>query len=179
MAAPPHKTLQELAGSWKLNKSLSDDISPVFAVQGINGLLRKAMTSAPVKVKIRQPKVNHYTFTQYATAASVPGTSQQYLLDNEWRTEMDASYGDVTGRSLWVDLSHVKETMTDVGGDWEEGDGRLILADGGKPDKKWTVRNIWGFEEFAGKRRFVQRLKVSNKKGEQAFIEMVYDFVKD
>lgn len=126
--------LQDLAGSWKLNKSLSDDISSVFVVQGINGLLRKAMSSASVKVKIRQPKANHYTFSQYAKAASIPGTSQQYLVDNEWRIEKDALYGDVTRRNLWVDLSQVKETMTDIGGDWDAGDGRLILADGGKPN---------------------------------------------
>lgn len=179
MAAPSHKTLPDLAGLWKLNKQLSDDISPVLAVQGINGLLTKAMSSASIKVKIRQPKEDQYTFIQYATAASIPGTSQQYLLDNDWRTEKDALYGDVTGRSLWVSLGQIQETMADIGGDWEESEGRLILADGGKPDAKWTVRTIWGFEELAGGRRFVQRLKEWNKKGEQAIIKMVYDFVKD
>ena len=85
-----------------------------------------------IKVKIRQPKEDQYTFNQYATAASIPGTSQQYLLDNERRTEKDALYGDVTGRSLWVDLGQIQEAMADMGGDWEEGDGRLIVADGGK-----------------------------------------------
>lgn len=58
--------------------------------------------------------------------------------------------------------------MTDVGEDWEEGDGRLILAEGENSDKKWTVRTIWGFEELSGGREFVQRLNVWNKKGEQA-----------
>ena len=144
MTAPFHKTLHDLAGLWKLNKQLSDDISPVLAVQGINGLLTKAMSSASIKVKFRQPKEDQYTFNQYATAASIPGTSQQYLLDNEWRTEKDALYGDVTGRSLWVDLGQIQETMADMGGDWEEGDGRLVLADGGKSDAKWTVRTILG-----------------------------------
>lgn len=95
----------------------SDDISPVFAVQGINALLRTAMSSASVKADIRPPMANQYTFGQCATAASIPGTSQQYLLDNEWRTEKDASCSNVTGRSLWVDSSQVKETMKAIGGD--------------------------------------------------------------
>lgn len=58
--------------------------------------------------------------------------------------------------------------MTDEGEDWEEGDGRLVLADGENCDEMWTVRTIWGFEELSGGREFVQRLNVWNKKGEQA-----------
>lgn len=45
------------------------------------------------------------------------------------------------------------------------------LAHWEKPDTKWTVRTIWGFEELAGRTKFVQRLQVWNRKGEQAIIK--------
>lgn len=52
MAAPPHKTLCNLRGQWKLNKSLSDEIAPILALQGNNTLLRKAISSASVTLNI-------------------------------------------------------------------------------------------------------------------------------
>lgn len=55
---------------------------------------------------------------------------------------MHALYVDVTGKRLWVDSSQVDEMMTDIGEGWEEGDGRLILAEGKKPDEQRTVMTV-------------------------------------
>lgn len=55
MAAPPHKTLQSLAGRWKLNKNQSDEFDQILAIQGVNALLRRAISVASVQLKISQP----------------------------------------------------------------------------------------------------------------------------
>ena len=81
MAAPTDVTLQNLAGKWTLNKELSDDFSAVLALQGVIVLIRKAVGTASVHLKITQPSANELNMAQTATAASIPGTTEEYILD--------------------------------------------------------------------------------------------------
>ena len=177
MAAPSNKTLTNLSGTWHLNKRLSNDITKILALQGTNALLRQAISAASVTLTISQPQPNEYQIKQTATSASIPGTTEQYVLDYKWRQNHDAFFGDVRGRSRWITVEEAVREYADVKGDWEEErDGRLILAEGGKPDQSWTARRIWGFEEVGGERRYTQRAKVGNKSGEEVTVMMVYDF---
>lgn len=176
MAAPPHKTLQNLKGEWKLNKSLSDSIEPILAAQGTNSMLRKTIASASVTLAITQSNPEEYSIKQSATSAGIPGTTEQYVLDYEWRMNHDAFFGQVKGRSKWVDLSEAKEIMDPIPGEWEDDGGKVILAEGGKPDESWSASRIWGFEQVGGDRRYTQRVKVSGKDGEEVRVKMVYDF---
>lgn len=64
------------------------------------------------------------------------------------------------------------------------GIGKKVMAHssswiGGKPDQKWTLRSVWGFEDLADGSHFGQRLKLWNRKGEQAIIKVMYDFIKE
>ena len=173
------KTLHNLSGKWKLNKSISDDITQVLAIQGTNVLLRKAIATASVTLDITQPHENEYSIKQTATSASIPGTTEQYSLDFQWRDNKDPFFGDVRGRSKWIDAEEVKEKYSDLGSGLEpEEDGKFILAEGGKPDETWSAFRIWGFEEIDGQRRYVQRVKVWNKGGEEVRVNMVYDYVE-
>ncbi|ERF75476.1 hypothetical protein EPUS_07008 [Endocarpon pusillum Z07020] len=109
MSAPPEKTLKTLSGNWKLNKSLSDDISPVLELQGVNTLLRKAISAASVHLRISQVSENEIHIAQTATAAGIPGTTEQYILDYQWRENNDPFFGQIKGRSRWIDRSEVDE----------------------------------------------------------------------
>ena len=176
MAAPTHKTLKNLNGKWKLNKALSDDITEILALQGTNIVVRKAISSASVTLTISQPSENEYHIKQTATSASIPGTTEQYILDHEWRNNKDAFFGEVRGRSKWVSLDEAKD-MKGVEGQREDcDDGKVILAEGGKEDGSWDALRVWGFEEVEGERKWVQRVKVWNKSGEVVKARMVYDF---
>lgn len=176
MAAPDSKTLQSLSGNWKLNKDLSDDFAPVLALQGVNVLVRKAVGVASVQLKITQesPDVLHMENT--ATAASIPGTSEDYTLDFEWRTSHDPFFGDVQGRSRWITQQEAKENGAN--GDWSEDDsaGKLIQAVGKKPDDAWTATHLLGFENVGGERRHTRRVKVVSRDGEEVVVRMVYDY---
>ena len=104
---------------------------------------------------------------QAISAASVTLTISQPQ-PNEYQIKQTATSASIPGTT---------EQYADVKGDWEEErDGRLILAEGGKPDQSWTARRIWGFEEVGGERRYTQRAKVGNKSGEEVTVMMVYDF---
>ncbi|KAI4149080.1 MAG: hypothetical protein L6R39_002616 [Caloplaca ligustica] len=182
MAAPSSKTLGDLAGKYKLNKSLSTaDVASILALQGTSTLIRTAIASASVTLTISQPRSNEYKIEQTATAASIPGTTEQYILDGEWHTNHDAFFGEVRGRSQWISLDEGKAKVQGVidGSSWEDSDkGKLILAEGGSTDGKWEAFRIWGFEGIAGERRYTQSVRVWNKEGKEAEGKMVYDFMR-
>ncbi|KAL8931921.1 MAG: hypothetical protein Q9216_007026 [Gyalolechia sp. 2 TL-2023] len=187
------KTLANLAGKWHLNKPLSstDVVPAILALQGTSLPIRKAISTASVTLRISQPQRNEYTIEQTATAASIPGTTERYILDGEWRTNHDAFFGEVRGRSRWVGLEEAESMMrhgvtAGEGDDDDDGrdvdddddDGRVILAEGGSTDGKWDALRIWGFEEIEGERRYTQRVKVRNRDGEEVEGKMVYDFIE-
>jgi hypothetical protein len=182
MAAPPNKSLQSLSGNWQLNKTCSDDFSSVLALQGVNVLIRKTATAASIHLKISQSDSQHLEMAQSITSGKIPGTTEEYTLDYEWRTNEDSFFGEVSGRSRWVSVGEARETGVvneDEGeGEWIEGDseGMLIHAEGRK-EGEWEASHLWGFEVVEGERRHTRRVRVSNSKGEELRVRMVYDFV--
>ena len=76
-----------------------DDFAPVLKLQGVNLLIRKAREMASVHLKITQPSKNEVRTELTATAASIQGTAEAYVLDWEWRKNHDAFFGDIEGRS--------------------------------------------------------------------------------
>ena len=181
MAAPPNITLQNLSGRYTLNKSYSDDFSKVLALQGVNTLIRKAATAASVHMTITQPFPDKIKMAQSVTAGKIPGTTEDYTLDWEWRSNEDSFFGTVEGRSRWVSVMDGRQSgVVDQGeGDWIEGDseGKLIQAEGKKPDGEWEAAHLWGFEIVDGERRHTRRVLVKNNKGDELMVRMVYDFV--
>ena len=176
MTAPKEKTLQDLSGKWTLNKDLSDDFSPVLEVQGVNALIRKAIGAASVHLKITQPSKMELRMEQTATAAAIPGTTEEYTLDWEWRSNHDAFFGDIEGRSRWISQSEAVDNGAE--GDWikDDSEGKLIQAIGKKPDGAWTATHLWGFEEVSDQRRHTRRVKVVDKEGKELKVRMVYDY---
>lgn len=132
------KTLANLAGRYNLNKSLSTaDIVSILELQGKPTLIHKAIASASVTWTIPQPSSNEYKIEQIATAASIPGNTEQYILDGEWGANKDAFFGEVRGRSQWIGLDEAKAKGEDLAGVWEDSDeGKLVLAEGGSTDGK-------------------------------------------
>jgi hypothetical protein len=181
MAAPPNITLQSLSGKYSLNKSCSDDFSKVLSLQGVNMLVRKAATAASVHLTISQPSPNEIKMAQSVTAGKIPGTTEDYTLDWEWRSNEDSFFGTVEGRSRWVNVEDGRNSGI-VGqgeGEWIEGDsdGKLIQAEGKKPDGEWEAAHLWGFEIVDGERRHTRRVLVKNNKGDELKVRMVYDYV--
>ena len=176
MSAPSSKTLKNLSGTWKLNKSLSADVSSILALQGTSSLVYKAIGSASVKLTISQPNENEYSVKQTATAAAIPGTTEQYVLDNEWRANKDPFFGEVKGRSRWISIDEAK-SIEGIDAAFEDSDdGKLILAEGGHVSGDWEAFRVWHFENLDGERRWVQSVKVWNKEGKELVGRMVYDF---
>ena len=181
MAAPPNITLQNLSGKYTLNKSYSDDFSKVLALQGVNALIRKAATAASVHLTITQPSPDNIKMAQSVTAGKIPGTTEDYTLDWDWRSNEDSFFGTVEGRSRLISVAEGRKSGI-VGqgeGEWIEGDseGKLVQAEGKKPDGEWEAAHLWGFEIVDGERMHTRRVLVRNSKGDELRVRMVYDFV--
>ena len=175
--AESKKSLAKLTGKWQLNKSLSVDVASILALQGTSLLIRKAIGSASVTLTISQLKENEYSIKQTATAAAIPGTTEQYVLDDEWRTNHDPFFGNVKGRSRWISIDEASKKL-ETETKWEDSDdGKLILAEGGQEDGGWQAFRIWGFKVIEGQRKYVQAVHVWNSKGEELEGDMVYDFI--
>jgi hypothetical protein len=180
MAAPPNKTLQSLSGKWQLNNKYSDDFSSVLAIQGVNLLVRKAATAASIHLTVTQPDEQHIKMAQSVTSGKIPGTTEEYTLDYEWRKNQDSFFGEISGRSRWVGVEEGRKTsvVNEGEGEWLEGasEGKLIHAEGRK-EGEWEASHLWGFELVDGERRHTRRVLVSNQKGEELRVRMVYDFM--
>jgi hypothetical protein len=57
-------------------------------------MIRKATNVDSVHLKIKQPSENDLQMEQTATAASIPGTTEKYILDWQWRNSHDTFFGD-------------------------------------------------------------------------------------
>lgn len=181
MAAPPSVTLQSLSGKYTLNKSYSDDFSKVLALQGVNTLVQKAAGAASIHLTITQPSINEIKMAQSVTVGKLPGTTEDYILDWQWRSNEDGFFGSIKGRSRWVSIDEGRESkiVAPEDGKWIEGDseGKLIQAEGMKADGKWQAAHLWGFEIVGGERRHTRRVHVKNDEGEELRVRMVYDYV--
>ena len=170
------KTLQNLAGTWSLNSELSDDITQVLELQGVNFIIQKAAGAASVHLKITQPSENQYDMEQTATAAGIGATTEKYILDWEWRKNHDAFFGDVEGRSRWISQDTARQNG--VEGEWKDNDsdGKLVQAEGNKADGAWRAMHLWGFEEVGHARRHTRRVNMVGKDGKELKVRMVYDY---
>ncbi|KAL8763114.1 MAG: hypothetical protein Q9184_001007 [Pyrenodesmia sp. 2 TL-2023] len=84
MAAPAEITLWDLDGYWVMSKSLSDPLDPVLALQGINWLIRKAVSLATVTMRAIETKdttgTTHIRVEQMATGG-IKGETEERKLD--------------------------------------------------------------------------------------------------
>jgi hypothetical protein len=172
-----HNPCRASPASENSTKARSDDISPILKLQGVNTLLRKAISTASVYLKISQPSENEIRMDQTATAVSIPGTTGQYILDYEWRKYRDPFFGQIRGRSRWIDRGEVEEERLKDGLDNLE-EGRLIEATGGDRRGQVSATHIWGFLEIQGERKHVRKVVVKGKNHEEVRIVMVYDWAK-
>ncbi|KAL8849139.1 MAG: hypothetical protein Q9221_005862 [Calogaya cf. arnoldii] len=174
MAAPPHKTLHNIAGRWTLNKSRSDPFTRVLSLQGVNGFICSIAAHTSVHLTISQPSYNEIHLQQTATGASIPAVTEDWILDWTGRDGHDPLFGEMKGRARWIGIDEA-----DVDGEWDRecDEGMLMQAEGNKRDDERGGTHYWGFETVDGERRYVRRIfMVNNQTGKKLGVRMVYDY---
>ncbi|RPA91392.1 hypothetical protein L873DRAFT_1819589 [Choiromyces venosus 120613-1] len=177
MAAPPTITSKNLTGKFFMNKTLSDDLDEVLKEQGVSWLIRKAISIATITLDIKhytEEGVEHIDIEQSATGG-IKGTTENRTLDWKERPHEDYLFGKLTGQSRRIKLEEVTDEFLKAG--WLEGEAKedglvesFVVSVNG-----WSAHQIWGFEEFDGKRYYTRHLKF--EKGETELLrKMVYDY---
>ncbi|KAL8774784.1 MAG: hypothetical protein Q9209_000723 [Squamulea sp. 1 TL-2023] len=178
MAAPPEKTLQNLSGKWVMNKTLSDDTDRILQMQGVGWFLRRAIALSTVTLTITEyikDDLTHIDISQVASPGGITSTEDR-ILDWEYRDHSDKVFGNVKGKSRWVKLNDVdddeflKKGWDDLEGEHVQG---YVESEGGG----WTADQVWGFETINGKRYYVRHVVV--RKGDDwKQARLVYDYQK-
>ncbi|KAK5987564.1 hypothetical protein PT974_11696 [Cladobotryum mycophilum] len=177
MAAPAERTIKDLSGHWTLNKTISDDSDPVLTLQGVGFLMRKAIGIATIQLEIKQYEddsaVTHIDIKQTALKLN---SEEARTVDDTVRPVKDNIFGDVESKSLWVSLEDAAVDDEYLKEGWlAEGDGKFVMTVATHPKNGWTAKQIWGFKEVDGVRRY-SRSVVVTKGSESKKIHMHYDY---
>jgi len=184
MAAPAEITIKDLTGQWVMNKTLSDDTDALLALQGVGWWRRRAIGLATVTLDVKQYVGDdgkpHIDIDQTATGG-IKGTFEKRTLDWEIRAHTDHIFGDLKGRSRYLNLDAVEDPFLKDG--WLEGDeekggpnGEVHIESWVENEERgWTADQIWGFAIIDGQRYYTRRVTV--KKGDEVQnVRLVYNW---
>jgi hypothetical protein len=112
-----------------------------------------------------------------ATAASIPGTTEDYDLDWHWRKSHEAFFGDFEGRSRRISQDEAMQSGAEEG--WQADDSGNPSIQAGRRQEVGRCLDgnvvVVGFEEVGGARRYTRRIKVTSKYREESKVRVVYD----
>jgi hypothetical protein len=178
------------------NKSLSDSTDPVLSLQGIGWLTRKAIGLATITQHLKQSSTTgengqpttQIDIDQFATGG-LKGTSEQRILDWQFRGHTDHLFGTLQGRTRYTTLKavveeskgqgHVEEDAKYLTEGWlkETEDGEIVESFVDNDGAKWTGWQIWGFAEINGQRMLTRRFAIRRKdKNQVVRVRLVYDW---
>ncbi|KAL3476399.1 hypothetical protein BJX99DRAFT_228070 [Aspergillus californicus] len=107
MATPADITFENYNGSWTMDRTISDPIDPVLAMQGLSWFMRTTLSWVTVTLNAKQypdasdPKVQHIDVDNVVTGG-VQGTSEQRTTDWKKREHSDTIFGRVDGQSRFL-----------------------------------------------------------------------------
>ncbi|KAL5356587.1 hypothetical protein BJX96DRAFT_143052 [Aspergillus floccosus] len=110
MAASSDISIENLTGTWMLDKQHSTDSEPLLALQGINWVVRKAIGMTEVTVKMRQfegpsPSTGnsvHQIAISQSTNVNLGGTSENRYLDWQEYPQEDHIFGKTVVQSRFI-----------------------------------------------------------------------------
>ncbi|KAH6847462.1 hypothetical protein B0I37DRAFT_145421 [Chaetomium sp. MPI-CAGE-AT-0009] len=198
MAAPANKTIGDLNGKWIMNKTLSSNIEPGLALQGISWMTRKAVGMATLTLDIKQfeappspaekptegvTSCTHIEIEQTGTAG-LKGSTEKRCLDFAFREHSDWLFGHVKGQTKFVRTEDVTDEFLKSG--WLDADAEKTGPDGTQHvlsyveslDSDWTATQIWGFKIIDDVRRYVRNVVIA-KGAERVELQLVYDYLSE
>lgn len=199
MAAPGETTIHNLSGQWTFasapvvhdetrhslittqNHALSNDVSAAMAVQGVNFILRTALSRAPISLSIEQTRDaatgEERLFTRQSTIGRT--VEEERALNWEAVATPHVIFGDVKTKARISAVHEITNMLLRDG--WEEQTEELIEVQ--SQGSGWTSWQAWGFEVIDGKRHHVRRAvlqrgaEFQEEPQEPVVVRMVYDWV--
>ncbi|KAK4248496.1 hypothetical protein C7999DRAFT_13606 [Corynascus novoguineensis] len=196
MAAPANKNIGDLNGKWIMNKTLSSNIEPGLALQGVGWVARKAVSMATLTLAVKQfvappsppadpanPAATHIEIEQTGTGG-IKASTEKRCLDDTFRDHTDWLFGHVKGKSKFLTADDIQDDYLKSG--WLEGDDEKkgpngethVISYVESYDNGWTATQIWGFKIIDGVRRHVRNVLIT-KGGERVELQLVYDWLSE
>ncbi|KAI0506265.1 hypothetical protein F5B22DRAFT_650823 [Xylaria bambusicola] len=182
MAAPSEINVSDVTGRWALNRALSDQLEPLFTLQGIPWIIRKVINFASLELQYtKDPPSDPTAATSFSFKQTVrPGgfdTINRYVLDGDKRTDTVPIFGEVTMYAKYLNRDEVtlEQTLgTGIQGDAEK-DVAIIEVTESK-SMGWKAETVWVFETIDGEYRLCKYNRIW--KGDQsAKAKMVHDYI--
>lgn len=162
-------------------------------------MTRKAIGVATITLNVKQytdaSGITHIDIDQTATGG-ISGTSEKRELNWEASSHSDHVFGKLEGRSRWINADAISQPLPDyevtekeasfLSQGWIEDDSENGGPNGERhidsfvrnKDKKWTARQIWGFQMIDGERRYVRKVVVKEIGGsKEHYVTLIYDWI--
>ncbi|TGZ81968.1 hypothetical protein EX30DRAFT_305738 [Ascodesmis nigricans] len=180
MAAPKDMTTLDISGVFYMNKSLGDDLSEVFVLQGMSWITRKALGVANITLHISHKKNDagvEVIDIDQTLSGGIKGTSEHREMDYEERGHEDHIFGKVVGKSRRLAIADVKDDHLRSGFPEELNAEGLIESIVENAENDWIAHQVWGFENIGGEKRYVRHLVLTcPNRGKRLEKKMVYDY---
>ncbi|KAI5799000.1 hypothetical protein EDC01DRAFT_650024 [Geopyxis carbonaria] len=181
MAAPADMKTTNLSGKFYMNKTLSDPTDDILTLQGLSWFTRKAIGLATITLYVKHytstDSIEHIDIDQTLTGG-IKGTTESRVLDWAAREHSDHIFGRVNGRSRRIQLSEIDDEFLKTGWMSDMAEQGLVESDVTSEDNDWAARQIWGFEEIDGEKKYVRHLVLKTmKRGDELKKKLVYDYI--
>ncbi|KAH7393584.1 hypothetical protein BKA64DRAFT_724682 [Cadophora sp. MPI-SDFR-AT-0126] len=183
MAVPPDMTLRTLNGKFTINKTYSDSVDKMMALQGFPYLIRMAARTASIELSFTSIPIpespSGASKIKIATSVSAVGMSlgkekvDERNIDGEPWEENDGALGPIVGRAWWCKLDELalefeggKSEGKSEGLDFLRGFGGVGSEDRDLTDSKWRLKagDEAGVETVVDGGDEVIRLQIEAKK---------------
>ena len=177
MVVPNSITVQNLTGTYTLNRILSDSSQAVLKMQNINFLVRQAVQYSTITITLKQytdSTGQHLDQEQVSTGGI--RNFEDRLMDWAWTEKYNRIWGKVHGKSRYTRLDQVEDEWMRQGWSKECVEGQVVEGYVESATDSWSARQVWGFAVVEGERRHVRRVLAKKPGQEDQRIRLVYDW---
>lgn len=141
-------------------------------------IIGKATVTVTAKQYTDEQGKDHLDIEQVLTGG-ITSTPEPRILDWELRPHTDSTFGELVGRSRYVDSKNLeegygKEDVEFLSSGWDAEPQFQSWVENEK--NAWTANQVWGFQTIDGERRYVRKV-AARKKGEVRTAVLVYDYM--
>ncbi|KAJ8605473.1 hypothetical protein MRB53_041418 [Persea americana] len=178
---PDTVSVDNMSGSYTMNKSISDSADKILELQGVSWLVRTAISFSTVTIHLNQytddDGIVHLDMETESTGGMT--NSEERSMRWEFKEANDKIFGHVKSKSRIIKLSELTDIdeYLKTGWDKEIETGNVFQNYVESISDTWTATQLWGYGVKDGIRRHMRKVVV--KKGEESHqITMYYDWVE-
>ncbi|ATY64777.1 hypothetical protein CCM_09343 [Cordyceps militaris CM01] len=177
MAAPESITLRNLTGRWRMNAALSDPYDEMLKAQGVSWLWRKVLVKSGAELWVTQTNENgvDHIVIHGKSSNGLPDSKEDRIVNGTWKELNFPIFGKIRGSTRWVKRDELPSTWLTE--DMLLDDDRVILMETIQLNINTNTKQVNGFRNVKGERRYVRHVEVLNEDKKVIRVRLVYDYL--